>query len=191
MANALEVFLRDHQMVHSSAVSGDPLWSARIDGILNEMGEAAMRRSLGGLNPVAWILWHMARVEDANLATCVFDRPQVWEEGGWGPRLRAGGRGNGFRMSKDEVASVAAAIDLGALRAYRDAVGVRTRAAAAELWPGRWTDGITRADVDRTAAEGLGRPDVGEPRESLLMWWGIYHNFWHLGQCVAIMSGLP
>ena len=186
--DALEIFLRDHGQVHSRAVAVQPF--SRVDRILDSLSESELRRSHSGFNPVAWIIWHMARVEDNGLSTIVFQTRPVLEAGDWGRRLGVAGPADGFGMVKAEVAEVAAAVDIAALREYRDAVGRRTRALAAELWPERWTSVVT--EEDRRAAglaEGNG-PEVGTPRDFMLGWWGIHHNFWHIGQCVAIASRL-
>ncbi len=186
--DALQVFLRDHGQVHARAVAAHPF--TRIDRILDALTDVELRTSYAGFNPVAWIMWHMARVEDAALSRIVFMVPSLLEEGDWGRRLGVPRGDDGFGMTAAEVAEVAAALDLEALRAYRDAVGRRTRELAAGLGPERWTSPVT--DAERRAAglaDGDG-PEAGTPRDFLLGWWGIHHNFWHIGQCVAIQSRL-
>lgn len=175
---AVDLFLRDHADVHARA--------AAFLGVLNER---ELRAHAAGLNSMAWILWHMARVEDGCLASGVFATEQVLD-GGWGRRLGVAGHGNGFGMSRAEAAGVSQTLDLGALRAYREAVGLRTRELAAGLWPARWSEPLTDADVRRMAADGVCRAPAGEPREVLLHWWGVHHNYWHLGQCAAIRGAL-
>lgn len=105
--DALQVFLRDHGQVHARAVAAHPF--SRFDRILDGLTEAELRSSYAGLNPVAWIVWHMARVEDAALSRIVFMVPSLREEGDWGRRLRVPRGDDGFAMTAAEVAEVAAA----------------------------------------------------------------------------------
>lgn len=37
-------------------------------------------------NPIGWLVWHLARVQDSHLTDLVA-APQVWEEGGWAERF--------------------------------------------------------------------------------------------------------
>ena len=53
---------------------------------------------------------------------------QVFERGGWQGRLRLSGSEVGRAMSDDEAAWLSTSVDLQALRDYRDAVGIETRA---------------------------------------------------------------
>lgn len=177
--NALQIFLREHARTHAAVE------------LLDGLPEPEVRAPVAGFNSLAWIVWHMARIEDGCLATWVFGTEQEFDVGEWGPRLRAGTRANGFGMRGDEVAALSAAVDLGALRTYREAVGRRTAALAAGLWPGGWSEPLTEADAQRAASSGEAcRAQVGEPREALLWWWGVQHNIWHIGQCAAIRSRL-
>lgn len=40
----------------------------------------------GDANPIGWLVWHLARVQDSHLTDLVA-APQVWEEGGWAERF--------------------------------------------------------------------------------------------------------
>lgn len=179
MTEAIDVLLRDHAGVH-----------ARAADFLAALDERALRAHLAGLNSVAWILWHMARVEDGCLASGVFATEQVLDGDGWGRRLGVAGHGNGFGMRRAEAAGVSQALDLDALHACREAIGRRTRELAAGLRSARWSEPLTEADVQRMAADGVCRAPAGEPREALLHWRGLHHNHWHLGRCAAIRGPL-
>jgi uncharacterized damage-inducible protein DinB len=65
------------------------------------------RRVGPGSNTIAWLAWHLLRVQDDHVAD-VADREQVWTSGGWAERFGLpfdpGATGYGF--SPDDVAQV-------------------------------------------------------------------------------------
>jgi hypothetical protein len=185
--DALQVFLRDHGQVHARAVASQPF--SRMDRIRDGLTEAEMRTSDAGFNPAARVIRHMARGGRRALPHRVRGAVPAGG-GGWGRRLGVPRGDDGFGMTAAEAAEVAAALDRPALRAYRDAVGRRTRELAAGLWPERWTSPVTEAERQAAGLAGGEGPAVGTPRDFLLGWWGVHHNFWHIGQCVAIPSRL-
>ena len=72
-------FLRQHAAVHASDVSGHVFSTQRIFG---ELSDDQMRMRPGpGLNSLVWLLWHMARTEDAAVNPVVAARPQVLDDG--------------------------------------------------------------------------------------------------------------
>lgn len=89
-------------------------------------------------------------------------------------------------MTEDEVAEFTARADIAAVRAYRDAVGLKTRDVAAALGPAGWADILSTADAAR--APGRFRTFVGQPRALELGHSAITHNAMHLGEAVTIRS---
>ena len=149
--DVLELFLREHASVHSKEAAGGDF---SIDWLLADLTEAQWRTCPHGFNSIAWIFWHLARVEDGCLSIMVAGEPQLYDADR-GARLRVDRRGDGEGMSKAEVAALSDAIDIGALQAYRNDVGRRTRAHASALWPTRWTEPIAEADVQRGIDAGI------------------------------------
>ena len=49
--------------------------------------EQLRRRPVKGSNSLAWLLWHMARIEDVAVNVVVANRRQVFDEG-WAERLK-------------------------------------------------------------------------------------------------------
>jgi hypothetical protein len=94
----------------------------------------------GAANPIAWLIWHIARVQDAELAGLVGDR-QLWQDGDWSARfgLAPDPDNHGYGHGVDEVRSVRPD-SAEALLEYLDAVDSRTRANLRKLSP---------ADLDR------------------------------------------
>lgn len=103
-------------------------------------------------NTVAWLVWHLTRVQDDHVAD-LMGEPQVWMAGGWRARfdLPFAAGATGYGQSPAEVAAVTVGADL--LRGYFDAVHERTVAYLATLHEDdfsrivdtRWTPAVTLA----------------------------------------------
>lgn len=78
-----------------------------------------------GANTIAWLVWHLTRVQDDHIADLMGEE-QVWATGGWAERfdLPFDSRATGYGQSADEVAGVRAEAEL--LGLYYDAVHART-----------------------------------------------------------------
>src|SRR5262249_31810420 len=132
-----------------------------------------------------WLLWHMARVEDAGVNLVVVGRPQVLDEG-WSARLGITRVDVGNGMSEQELAEFATRVDVAAGRAYCGAVGLRTRDVIASLAPERWAEPLTAVDAARVPE--WFRPFEGQPRALELGTSAITHNAMHLGEAVTLRS---
>lgn len=97
-----------------------------------------------GSNPIAWLVWHLARVEDEHIAE-LLDEPQLWEGGDWAGRfgLAPDPDDTGYAHSAEQVAAVRPD-GPGALVEYYDAVAARTRP---------YLEGLTPHDLDRVVDE--------------------------------------
>ncbi|MCC2594621.1 DinB family protein [Tessaracoccus sp. OS52] len=77
----------DHIQILSDAARR-PVESARA--VLDGIGQETLHAMPGGRgNSVAWLIWHAARQQDAQLAHLKGSR-QVWQDGGWATRLGVG-----------------------------------------------------------------------------------------------------
>ena len=93
-------------------------------------------------NPIAWLVWHLTRIQDDHVAGA-FGVPQVWQTGGWAARfgLHAGSMETGYGHNKLEVAAVADAVSSsGVLADYHEATYEQNV---------KLVSGITDADLDR------------------------------------------
>jgi Protein of unknown function (DUF664) len=93
-------------------------------------------------NPIAWLVWHLTRIQDDHVAAA-FGVPQVWSEGGWAARfgLPPGSMETGYGHNRVQVAAISeacAASDL--LGDYHEAVYGQTIKLVA---------GVTDTDLDR------------------------------------------
>jgi hypothetical protein len=166
-----------------------------IDYLLQGTSDAQFRQCACGLNSMAWLFWHMARVEDAFVSCIVLGREQLFDQEGWSDRLEVSEIGVGTGMTKADVANVSAQINLPALWGYRDAVGRRTRIMVKEIPSELWFDPIDVDDIRQAALTGIISAEAASvmseyllqrSRESALFWWGLNHSLMHLGQVNAI-----
>ena len=78
-------------------------------------------RPLPDINPLGFILWHMARSQDWSVNTAIRDVPEVITRRPWrAGRIAVPGMGTGFDLAA--AAAVAAQVELGELLDYADAV---------------------------------------------------------------------
>jgi hypothetical protein len=91
-------------------------------------------------NPISWLIWHIARVQDHHVAE-LLDENQLWVDGDWARRfgLEPNPANTGYGHTPAEVASVQPDSPKLLLN-YLDAVDGRTRRMLAHL---------TLADLDR------------------------------------------
>jgi hypothetical protein len=139
-----------------------PLHEGLVDDLLASLSEAQVRgRPHPGVNTVAWLLWHTARIEDVGVNRFLTDGAQVLDDGGWLARLGVPRRDVGTGMDDAAVDELSARIDLAALRGYWQAVTSRTLAVVDTL-RGTELEALVPAErVKRVSfAEGAVAPGV-------------------------------
>ncbi len=188
---ALDLFLSQHVMVHSAvmAQSGEA-WSFE-DEIWQDLSEEAIRCiPRNGNHSIAWIIWHIARIEDVTMNLLVADTPQILHQDNWFERMQITVRDTGNTMNDDGVVNLSAAIAIESLQAYRMAVGRRTREIVQQLRPEDFTQNVAPARLQRVRDEGA----VLAAAEGVIEYWGkrniaglllmpaTRHNFLHLNE---------
>jgi hypothetical protein len=100
-------------------------------------------------NSIAWLVWHLARVQDDHVAGAA-GLPQVWTSQGWEQRfdLPLDPRAIGYGHSSGEVGQVRVD-DPDLLTGYFDAVHQATL---------EYVDGLSDADLDRVVDESWDPP---------------------------------
>ncbi len=117
----------------------------RVDGHVHGVVEGLavedlLRSPAPGTNPVAWLVWHLTRVQDHHVSG-LMDEPQLWMTGDWAGRfgMVAEAEDHGYGHTPEQVAAVRPESP-DALVEYYDAVAARTKAFLAAT---------TAADLDR------------------------------------------
>ena len=130
---AMALFLQQHARLHAQAMAGTEPWSLE-DDVLEGLSPEDIRRIPAGCeHSLAWLLWHMARCEDIAMNLLVAGSDQVLLSGGWLEKLGIADRDTGNAMTPAEIEAISQAVEVDALRAYRVAVGRRTREIAMPL----------------------------------------------------------
>jgi hypothetical protein len=173
-----------------SIIHHDHVHSQVARELLQGLSDEQMRLRPNGLNSVAWLVWHMARCEDA-INVLVASRPQVLDQNGWLTRLNVSLRDVGTGMTDEEVSDLSARLDLGALRDYYHAVGRRIVEVVKSLRPQELKES---PDLHRLRAQGVFRESamwaISEREDQTKGWWlghlGIGHNQMHRGQALTL-----
>jgi hypothetical protein len=170
---AIELFLSQHALLHSAKLLLDEPFSGEAisleDDLLDNMTEDQFRRiPQNDEHSVAWLIWHIVRIEDVTMNVLVAGLAQIMHRDNWLARMKIELRHTGNLMSEDEVTQLSAAIDMQALRAYRVAVGRGTREIVRQLQPGELTQKVNPLRLEQLMVEGA----VIEEARDLINYWG-------------------
>jgi uncharacterized damage-inducible protein DinB len=186
--DVLTVFLEFHQNL-----------PGRILSLFDSMSEAELRRRPAEtINSIAWLIWHMARVEDAGVNRLVAEQSQVLDEGEWNQRMKLSIRHHGTGMTPQEMAALSDTVDLLALRGYYEAVRAKTVDLVQTIQPDR-LDLVNDEDYVRGVLrdEGMLNPAIdwieplpyqGRTKGHLLFHFGITHNYGHCYEIFTVRS---
>lgn len=176
----------------------DPLCNFWLAGIWESMPPDLMRqRPHPRLNSIAWIFWHMTRVEDAGLNRFVTDGVQVLDEEPWMERMNLPWRHNGGEMTFAEVDELSQRVDLTALHAYSRAVQARTRRIVPQLTlddlsPQMEQERLRQILVDEglalRGAEAYIQNYLGWSKGKCLMSFALTHPYQHLGEIETLAA---
>jgi len=121
---------------------------SRVGGMVHDAVEGLSDEELlfrvdDGANPIAWLIWHLGRVQDDHVAQ-VAGTEQLWTASGWAERfglsLPIADTGYGHRA--EQVAAVI--VDAATLLGYYDAVEQATL---------QFVRGLSEDDLDRVVDE--------------------------------------
>lgn len=186
--NITELFLQRYNALYDFWLAD--IWEMVPDDLMRQ-------RPHPRVNSIAWILWHLTRVEDAGLNRFVVDRPQILDEGSWMPQMNVPLRHNGSDMNFTEVDDLSQRINLHALHEYSKAVQVRTREIVSHL---DYDSLDSVMDEKRLRVilfdEGLAHPKsaglldnyLGWTKGKCLMNFGMTHPYQHVGEIGVIAS---
>ncbi|MEW6651209.1 MAG: DinB family protein [Chloroflexota bacterium] len=195
---ALRLFLAQHAWLHSARLEDGADWSFE-DEVFRDLDEADARCiPRGEEHSIAWLIWHIARCEDITLNLLVAGSPQVLHQHGWLERVNSPLVHTGNAMIPDEVEAFSRAVQLDNLRAYRLAVGRRTRQIVRQLQPADLRRRVDAARLEQVRAQGAvldaawgiaeywGRRDAA----GLLLMPATRHPLVHLNQALQVKRRL-
>ena len=189
--DARDLFLVQHSAVHSAAVGNNPASAA--ERTFGGLTEDQMRvRPREDLNSCAWLMWHIARAEDIIVGPVIGGRDQVFDDA-WTKRLNIARKDFGIGMKSAEVTDLTRAIDVAALREYRDAVGKRTREIVSAFKDADWAGTLDTARLERLAEHGaipapMAKIFGGRPVAAVLSGIALFHASAHMGEAVTVRT---
>jgi hypothetical protein len=195
---AVPILLDQHAMVNSAEMSGSGLWSFEDEiwgGLTDEQTRTIPEKEI---HSIAWLIWHMARIEDITMNSLVGGGEQVFLSGGWREKLGANIVHTGNEMDEDAVRSLSANVHMEMLKPYRIAVSRRTREVIRGLKAEDMKKKVPPERLNRLIPEGWLLPGAVEVLE---YWSGLdiagfllmpptRHCFIHLNEAVDIKKKL-
>jgi hypothetical protein len=189
-----DLFLDQHAAMHSAAVGGNKMSAAEraFAGLTDEQMRVRPREDL---NSLAWLMFHIARAEDIMVNMVLGNSAQVFDDARM-KKLAIARRDFGIGMTSPEVTELTRQIDLGALREYRDAVGLRTREVVGSFKPQDWEGTVSPEGVQRAAAAGafgaraeqISKVFPGRPRAAVLSGIALFHSAGHMGEAATVRA---
>jgi hypothetical protein len=186
--NFSQLFLQRHAVMYDFFL--ESFWKTVPEDLMRP-------RPHPGVNSIAWVLWHMARVEDSGLNRFVADCPQVLEEGAWMQKMNLPWRHNGGGMNFAEVEDLSQRIHLPALHDYSLAVRVRTQSIVSQITLAGLDEVLTQERARMIMIdEGLAHSNAAElakwytgwSKGRCLMTFGLTHPNQHIGEMGVIAS---
>jgi hypothetical protein len=164
----LRLFLDQHAQVHAGEMSGAGGWSFE-DEVLIGLDELCIRKiPEGDEHSIAWILFHLARIEDVTMNILVAGSEQLLKREDWLVKMNAPVVDTGNAMDVESVTLLSGAIDIIALRAYRMAVGRNTEQIARKLTASELSKQVDPARLEKVKSEGAVVTEAPE----VLEYWG-------------------
>jgi len=192
--DAFDLFYKQHAMLHSASMLPTEQFSLE-DEVFENLGEQEARRiPKTSENSIIWNIWHIARIEDVAMNMLVAGEQQVFIQGDWQHRLGIGARDTGNAMPPDLILHLSQEISIPVLRAYRVAVGQRTREIVDQLQPESLKDKvdparlaeIQKAGAVIPAADGLIEYWSRRNIAGLLLMPATRHNLVHLNESLRL-----
>lgn len=184
-----EFFLNRHNYFHQSF----------LPGLKKSLPEEEFRKKpYPGTQPIIWLLWHIARVEDMGLSRFVWGKEQLYNDS-WREKMNISLTHYGTSMTEDEVRQFAEKVNVSEVLNYLEAVGAQTRTELNRLNLEYLDEVLDEATVKRVVIdEGMGSENaewviphyVGKTRGWILAHMGLTHTFRHFGQIVLVRKML-
>ena len=167
--STIDLFLQQHAMVHRADMS-----NADLHSFADEVWLGADETTLRCMPPkfehsIAWLIWHIARIEDMTMNVLMAGKPQIFFQDEWLQKLKITEKHSGnVVMDKADVIAFSKAIDIEALKTYRLSVGRATREAVKNLTPDAIMQKVSPARLQRLLDDGSVPPEA----MGLIEYWG-------------------
>jgi hypothetical protein len=165
---AINLFLKQHQGLHSQAVSGAEDWSYADEIFLNLPQNSLRVIPAGEEHSLLWIIWHISRIEDMTMQVLIAGADQEYLRGGWGKKLASPIHHTGNNASPHDVVALTEQVNPKLLLQYRDTVGRNTRILVNSLEAEQLKKKVLPERLERLVEEGGVLPEA----EGLLAYWG-------------------
>ena len=147
-----DLFLQIHAKLHPSVVSDTD--RNEVDNLLcdlkqNEYAVMPTRKD----ETIAWVLWHIARIEDLTMNILVAREEQVFNQD-WRERLNSRITDTGNALTDDEIMELSRTINTEQLICYRNAVAHKTRDIIRSLSAADLKRRVRQDDIDKILSVG-------------------------------------
>lgn len=190
-----ELFFSQHSLLHSAKMDPDrqstvTVWSYE-DVILNDLEPEQFRRIPSrSEHSIAWIIWHLARIEDIAMNILIAGSQQIYWQDNWSQPLNINIHHTGNSMAALEIQEMSQTVNLHALRSYRSAVGRKTVEIVRTISPSQLKDKIDPGRIQRVKDEeallpsAFGIADYWSRRDvaGILLMPATRHNLIHLNK---------
>lgn len=147
-----DLFLQIHAKLHPSVVSDTD--RNEVDNLLCDLKQneyAVMPASKD--ETIAWVLWHIARIEDLTMNILVAREEQVFNQD-WRERLNSRITDTGNALTDDEIMELSRTINTEQLICYRNAVAHKTRDIIRSLSAADLKRRVRQGDIDKILSVG-------------------------------------
>lgn len=195
---AIDAFLAQHAVMHSAELSRGLRWSYQDEVLSKFLPEQMRAIPKGNQHSVAWMVWHITRIEDVTLNVLLADAMPVFETKKWQSRLGISYIGVGNELSRQAIFDFSQDIDLPALLAYRLAVGKRTQSIVRRVKSSEWVKYPASARLERLEKIGAVEAQSAwllrywghNPNANLLLMPATRHAFVHLNEAKRMLPKL-
>jgi hypothetical protein len=166
---AIDLLLHQHAMVHDSEMA-----NASLHSFADEVWDGATETIIRCVPPkfehsIAWIIWHVARIEDMTMNALMAGKTQIFFQDDWFKKLNITEAHSGNVVMDDaDVTTLSQAIDIQALKTYRLAVGRATREEVTALEPDEVQQKVNPARLQGLLDDGSVPPEA----RGLIEYWG-------------------
>jgi len=190
-SNAVNLFLEIHSALHLSTVTNTA--ANEVDSLFADLlphEYTIMPTPPKKGETIAWVVWHISRIEDMTMNILVDDSEQIFDKE-WQKRINSSFLDTGVSMSVEEIMVLSREINVAKLLDYRNAVGKQTRDIVRKLTADNMKRKVSPQGIEKIRQAGGTTSNC----EWLLEYWGkkdvagillmppTRHLIFHLNDC--------